>query len=693
MLLAVLAGVLSGFAALLFEWGMLRGSELLVGRFTHLSGADVFRFHWGVLLLPAIGGLLSGLAVHYFCHGQIGQGTDLLTRAFHQDMGRLPFITPLIKALAAIGVISFGGSAGPEGPIAALGAGIGSTSGERFGLTPRERRILLIAGCGAGVGAIFQCPLGGALFAASVLYREPEFEAEAIVPAVVASVIGYTTYMSFWGFGAHLLHGADTLVFRSPLELIPYAILGPLCGLLSIVFYISMRTVETRLVPASRLPKWLAPAAGGLMTGLLACALPQVMDGKLGLVQNAMERDFFGGEGQVNWWGWVMFFGAIMLTKCIATGFTLGSGASGGVLGPCVFVGGAAGAFLGALCEAMMPGAFPEPLRQSLIPVGMGGVLAASMRTPLAAIVMVVEMTGSYGLIPPLMLVCVIAYIVGRGWGLNHEQVDTMADSPAHAGDTVIHLLERWKVDEVMERDWSLIASPGDTLQELVERVEFGTRPVFAVCEKGRLVGLISVADIHRIVQEPGAAEAIIAMDLMTERIVSAAPDDDLYQVLNEFSRTEHDVIPVIAPDASGAWLGMITRDQVYAAVRDRVGDTHRKLVAEHKALAQMEQAGAMIELVGGVAPLRKHIVQRLLVPLHAVGQSLREADFRKTFGVQVIAVEQEDGSIECPPRIDEPLRTGQRLVALVPKETDDSTSESAESSEASENQQREGFA
>lgn len=663
--LGSLVGVAAGLAASGLEWGLQNGSQALAGRFTHLGGAGVLSFHWGVLLLPAAGGLVSGVAVRLLCPGAIGHGTELLTRAFHRDLGRLPLRAPLVKGVAAVGVISCGGSAGPEGPIAALGASIGSTVGRLFALTPRERRILLVAGCAAGIGAIFRCPLGGALFATSVLYRQPEFESEAIVPSVVASVVGYSTYMLFWGFGEHMVRGANELMFSSAVELLPYALLGPLCGGLSILFYGCLRLVEDKLLPRSGLPLWFAPALGGLATGVLACLLPQVMDGRYLFIQNAMDGAFVE-QAQGLGWRWAALFGVVALAKCLATGLTVGSGASGGVLGPSVFIGGAAGAFLGALIDALHPGTFPEPLRKALIPVGMGGVLAASMRTPLAAIVMVTEMTGSYGLIVPLMLVCVSAYVVGRRWGLNREQVQSAAESPAHAGDAIVHLVESWPVEQLMHRDWPMIAAPETTLHELVKRIQPGTRPVFAVVRDHRLVGLISVADIRRIMNEPGLGEAIIAADMMSERLSVVYPDQDVYQALNVFRRGNHDVLPVVSREKDRRWLGMLTRESVFNTIRGHIEQMQKLVLREHAGLAAIEQEGQLQQLVMGVAPGRKDMIQRLLVPLQAVGRSLRDADFRNRFGAQVIAIEQPDGSIQCPPDLDAPLHTGQRLVAIV---------------------------
>ncbi|MFQ5415126.1 MAG: chloride channel protein, partial [Phycisphaerae bacterium] len=524
-------------------------------------------------------------------------------------------------------------------------------------------------GSGPITGETFEMPLERK--APSVLYREPEFESDAIVPAFVASVIGYSTFMLFPGFGGRMLDGADTLAFRHPLELTAYAVLGPLCGGLSIFFSACMRGVERRAEAWSRVPRWLWPAVGGLATGALALVLPQVMDGRYRFIQNTMDaaRDAtLAPDG--GWLWWAGLFGAVALFKCVATALTVGTGASGGVLGPSVFIGGAAGAFLGAMCEAIHPGVLTPELRCALIPVGMAGVLSASMRTPLAAIVMVTEMTGSYGLIVPLMVVCVGAYLTGRRWGLNHEQVRTTAESPAHAADALVHMLESWRVSELMERNWPESVVPDATLSELVTRIRPGTRPVFAVVERAErdrvLLGVISVPDIRRIMDEPGLADALIASDIMTQRVATIHPDDDVYRVLDVFRREHHDVLPVVSRDHHRRWLGMLTRTRVFEAVQRRIADMHQSALREHTGLAAIEQEAHMQQLMLGVSAERSDKIQRLLVPLQAVGQSLRDADFRRQFGVQVIAIEQPDGTMQCPPDIDAPLRTEQRLVAIV---------------------------
>ncbi len=664
--LSAVAGVFAGLAAAALEAGLHYGSEHLIGQFVELGGEHLVGFRWPIVLLPAAGGLFSGLLLRWLAPNARGHGTDVLVDAFHHKGGNLELRGPSVKAVAAVGVIACGGSAGPEGPIAALGAAIGSSLARVFALTPRERRVLLIAGCGACIGAIFQCPMGGALFAAGILYADPDYETDAFVPAFVASVVSYSTYLPIWGRHFPLIGSAQKFIFKSPVELIPYAALGITCGLVCIVLYYSLHVVERIPFERLRIPRWFAPVLGGAATGLLACVLPPVMDGQYAFIRNAMAGEVEASVAGIGAWRLAALFGAVALGKCIATGFTVGSGASGGVLGPSVFIGGAAGAFVSTLAEAMFPGVMPDTLKHALIPVGMVGVLSASMRAPLAAIVMVAEMTGGYGLIVPSMLVCVSSYLIGRRWGLNRAQVRTAADSPAHAGDAIVHMLETWRVRDLMQRDWPERASPGATLGEMVESITPGTRPVFAVVDRERIVGLVSLPDIQRIMDEPGVSEAIIAADIMTEELITVAPDEDVYSALTRMASGNHLVAPVVSRDGDGAFLGMLNRRDIYAAVRERIEDMHHHLLLEHEGLAAIDREEGLHQLVMGVSAPKTGNIQRLIVPIQAVGRSLRESDFRRNFGVQVIAVEHADGRLECPPDPDTPLQTSHRLVAIV---------------------------
>jgi len=394
------------------------------------------------------------------------------------------------------------------------------------------------------------------------------------------------------------------------------------------------------------------------------------MDGRYGFLENALNGSLFADGGR-SWALWAGLLTLLVLAKIIATAATVGSGAPGGVLGPSVFIGGAIGAALGALGMALFPDSFGEPLRQSLIPVGMAGVLAATMRTPLAAIVIVAEMTGSHGLIAPLMLVCVTSYVIGRHWGLNHEQVPTAADSPVHAADPVLHLLDSVKVGSIMQTDWPLVVPPDKPLSEIVSQTEPGTRPVVAVVEDGRLIGLITASDLGAILASPGLPEFLVAEDAMTTKLVTIYPDEALYAALDVFDQTEHEVLPVVSRGRDQNWMGMLSRAQVALSLRSAMERVGRAVTREHAGLKTL-QTDVRVEQLLMTMPAQDVKIQRLFVPIDAVGKTLSECGFRRRYNADVIAIEERDGSIQCPPPIDVALKTEQRLLAVVHRARDD---------------------
>jgi len=666
-LLGIGVGAVAGLAAAALDAGIHTGTELLVGRVADLGGAGFWQPRWAVLWLPAAGGLFSGLVVAALAPRSEGHGTDQLVVAFHRRDGELALRAPAVKAGASVGVISCGGSAGPEGPMAALGAALGSATGRLAGLTPRDRRVLLLSGCAAAVGAVFGCPLGGALFACSVLYREPEFEGSALVSSFIASAVGYSTYVGFWGADNRVLVHTGALHFESGAELPVYAVLGALCGGTAIFYASAFRGTEGLFRRARRVPVWLRPALGGLLTGLVACALPQVMDGRYRTVQSAFDGLLFADAGGPTL-ALAGLLAAVALAKCAATAFTVGSGASGGLLGPSVFIGGVVGAALGTFLQALWPGAVPDELRQALVPVGMAGVLSAAMRTPLAAMVIVMEMTGSFGLIVPLMLVTMTAYVIGRRFGLVDAQVQTSADSPAHAGDALVHRLEQVRVRELMQTDWPARARRDTRLDELLASAGEAPSATVPVVEGGRLVGLVSLAELRHLLDEEALPSVVIAADLMTSRPVVLDPDDDLYAAVSAFERWGAEVLPVVQRDGEAAhWVGMLTRRAVHALVQEYLETMRANLLKEHAGLAALEEQSQLTHLMAALAPHEAGSLERVPVDGELQGRSLAELDFRRRRGREVLAVRTSGGRLLCPPDPQRALEKGDLLVVLAP--------------------------
>ena len=301
-----------------------------------------------------MGGLVSGLLVYLIAPEAEGHGTDAMIDAFHQRGGYIRKRVPLVKILASAITIGSGGSAGKEGPIAQIGAGFGSFFATVFKLKPRDRRILVLAGAAGGIGAIFHAPLGAALFAPEVLYRETEFESEAILPCIVSSIVASSIFDQYFGRTALFFPGP---VDFAPVELLPYALFGVVCagvGYLYVKLFYDV--ARDRIFRRVKLPKMLKPALGGLMLGVVALLFPQIMDGGYGWVQAALEGKIF--------WGTMLL---LALMKIVATSCTISSGGSGGVFGPSMVIGATLGAAVVGRGEG--PGAGPVGAPAAGVPV------------------------------------------------------------------------------------------------------------------------------------------------------------------------------------------------------------------------------------------------------------------------------------------------------------------------------------
>ena len=374
---------------------------------------------WALPLVTTLGGILSGLIVFGLAPEAEGHGTDAAIEAFHRRGGWIRARIPPIKLLASAITIGTGGSAGREGPAAQISAGFGSLLGHAVLKNPADRRIAVAAGIGAGIGAIFRAPLGGALLAAEILYVH-DMEVEAIVPSLIASIVGYTLYGSVVGyapiFGAH-----PTLELGSPLQLAYYAVLGAVAGgggLLYAKTFYGMTEVFHRIP----VPRWARPGLGGLGVGLLGLGIPQVLHTGYGWVQIVMTRESLLAVP-------TLFLVAIPFAKILATALSIGSGGSGGIFGPGMVVGAMLGAALWSLGMALgLPGMPDQPA--AFVIIGMMALFGGIAHAPLAVMLMVAEMTGTLSLLAPAMIAVAISTAVVGDETIYRAQLRDRFSSP-----------------------------------------------------------------------------------------------------------------------------------------------------------------------------------------------------------------------------------------------------------------------
>lgn len=372
---------------------------------------------WLIPLAAALGGLISGILVFSLAPEAEGHGTDTAVKAFHRAGGLIRARVVPIKILASAITIGSGGAAGREGPTALISAGIGSLYGTWTKRSDGERRLLVLIGMAAGLSAIFRSPIGAAIFAIEVLYRDMEFEADALLYTLLGSIVAFSVNGIFVGWDP-LFQFPPRLTVASFSGHAWYVLLGLACGIvgtaLPLVFY-GVRDLFKKI----HLPPHFKPALGGLAVGLMALVLPEVLGGGYGWIQLAI-------DGQLAASLLVM----LLFGKMIAFALTVSSGGSGGVFAPSLFV--------GAMLGGLLADVFHQP-PAAFVVVGMAAVFGSAARVPMATLFMVMELTGGYHLLAPAALAVTLSYLVQarlsssfRYASLYEAQVNRRSDSPAH---------------------------------------------------------------------------------------------------------------------------------------------------------------------------------------------------------------------------------------------------------------------
>jgi chloride channel protein, CIC family len=385
---------------------------------------------WFIPLATTLGGLISGILIYSLAPEAEGHGTDSAIKAFHQAAGFLRARVPPLKMIASAITIGSGGAGGREGPTALISAGFGSVYATLTHRSEEDRQLLVLIGMAAGLSAIFRSPIGTAIFAVEVLYGGMDFEMGALIYTTLASIVAYAVNGLFVGWEP-LFRVSQNLPPPAFVDYAWYIVLGVAAGLvatlLPLVFY-SVRDAF-RVLP---LPPHLKPAIGGLGVGLIALELPQVLAGGYGWIQLAI-------DGKLS----AELLLILVFAEMIAFALTIGSGGSGGVFAPTLFVGAMLGGFLAKVLNLPSAG---------LVVVGMAAVFGGAARVPMATLLMVTEMTGGYRLLVPAALAVMLSFLIQGALSsrlkyktLYEMQVASRAESPAHNVDyleVALRLLE-----------------------------------------------------------------------------------------------------------------------------------------------------------------------------------------------------------------------------------------------------------
>ncbi len=574
LLHAALVGVAAGLVGAAF-FAVVEGMQHVVlerlagfhplpayGEAFHEALTDVTFRPWLLALIPAIGGLAAGLLMRLAPESR-GGGGDAFIAAFHHHGGMVRKRVAAVKFFASIFTLGTGGAGGREGPTMQIGGALGSLVSSALRVNSRERRILLIAGAAAGISAVFRTPLGAAILVVEVLYREG-FEADALIPAVLASVVSYSVVISIFGESVLFAHAPSYPFFQRHLPL--YGLMAVLVAALASMFVSTLHLVRST-VRRFPVPRWLRPAIGGLALGLMAAPIiafmgPRigspgqglgVLGGGYGAAQIAITGSPFIGGG----WRAVEILLLLAVVKLVASSLTIGSGGSAGDFAPAMVMGALLGGAFGRAAGLLLNDPNIDPGAFAL--VGMGAFYGGIAHAPLASLVLVCEMAGSYDLLVPLMLAEAIAFVVLRNRTLYDAQLPTMRDSPVHQRGALKDLLTRFCVKDLMseERSW-IMFEPQTKAQDMLHRASQADehQDIFPVRDAtGALKGIVTSEALRTLSGEEDLLSWSVATDVM-QRAVSVRPQDDASVAARKMLQAELRELPVV--DDSGAVIGFI---------------------------------------------------------------------------------------------------------------------------------------
>ena len=634
--LGALIGLLTGFVAILFFEALEFATQYILTDLTGYSpphplgegggepsGPDR---RWALPIVVGAGALVSGILVYSLAPEAEGAGADQVIDAFHQQGGRIRLRAIPVKLVASAITIGSGGAAGREGPAAQMSGGIGSVIADRLGLDAVERRRALVAGMGAGVGAIFRAPLGGAMMAAEALYRD-DFEADAILLSLISSIVAFAVYGAWYDY-TPIFGGTSGFSFSNPEELPYYLALGVACGLLGILY---ARGLEGSRELFARLtaPIWVKPAIGGVLVGCIAMFAPEAIHIGYGWVQRSLTP-----EEVMDFSLWLII--ALPLLRIGAASLTVGSGAAGGIFAPGMVAGGMLGALFWRLFHDL-PGFPAEPA--PLVIIGMIAVFGSIAHAPLAMMLMVGEMTGNLSLLAPAMVAVAVATLLVGNTTIYRSQVPTRADSMAHRHRFAFPLLDalpaqRAVVPLAMVRDTFTVAEALGSLER--RRSTEGV----VVDEHNRLVGEFTEEEL-RAAPDAGAPVEAFASDLPAV-VLAETP---MAEALERLASHDRRWLPVL-DGSDGPVMGAIDARALVRSYRQAVRQQVRPLTPVDEEISTIEltvAAGAPVE-----------------------GQTLAEAGLPQ--GVRVLTMEHL-GRLSAPAG-DTVLHRGDRLTLALTRGT-----------------------
>jgi len=543
-----------------------------------LQGEDGSRMYL-MPIIPMVGALISGILVYLFAREASGHGVPQVLDAIVRRGGKLRARVGVVKIITSICTVGSGGSAGAEGPIVQIGAVMGSTIGQRIGVPTRHVPTLVGCGAAAGISSIFNAPIAGVFFALEILLRD--FSLKAFTPIVIASVFATAMTQVILPHEEAIFAYELTGYLFTVRELPSYLMLGLVCAVAAWAFVETLHASE-RFFERVPIHPALLPMLGALVLGLLGIAGQRATHGvgESALVPMDSSVPVFFGNGyamitslldpthytaaDVTWVA-VILLGMLAIAKIAATSSTLGSGGSGGVFAPSLFVGATVGGTFGLVLE--MFGLIPEggsPASYAL--VGMAAVVAGTTFAPMTSILMLFELTREPRVLAPIMLAAIISTMFSRKFMPDSIYTAKLRREGVRIGTgRDLSLLRHVPVSSVEHAP--LPPEPvyaSDPLSKLITLHAHHNVPDFPVVDaEGRYMGMVTGADMRTALIDREAIPLLLVAELMRNDLPIIKPDDHLDTVMEKFARHETSSLVLVDAFTGTKPLALVTRAKV----------------------------------------------------------------------------------------------------------------------------------
>lgn len=542
---ALLVGAGAGLVSVSFRWFVDSITLLAFG-----GGQQIFNVlgRYYIILIPAIGGLIVGPLTYWVAREAEGSGVPEVMEAVAIGRGYIRPVVTVVKFLASAIGLGTGGSAGREGPVVQIGAAMGSTLGQAFRMSDERLQTLIACGAAGAISATFNTPVAGVFFALEIILGD--FTAGYFSTVVIASVTADVVARAILGDVRAFV--VPEYALHSPFELLLYVMLGLLAAPVAVALGQTLYRLRDWF-DAWDVRVWVKPAVGGLGVGVIGLFAPEVFGVGYASIERVLHNEIVLGTALL-----------LLVAKIVATALTLGSGGSGGVFAPSLFVGAMLGGGFGDVAHRMLPDLTAMPGAYAL--VGMAAVFAAAAQAPMTAIIHLFEMTGDYQIILPLMLSSGVATLLVQRF--QTESIYTL--KLARRGVRLergqdVDVLEGVLVEEVMDTNPPTILASVSVAELRDYLIASHHHGLLALDENGNLVGIVTLQDLERAMNQPDW-ESLCVRDIMTEEVLTVFPDEPVGAALASMGARDIGRLPVVARENSQHLLGIIRRPQISKA-------------------------------------------------------------------------------------------------------------------------------